>query len=124
LINPKSRRPLRKPLEEYLLHGVRYAFPAKRRAIARGIPTSYAAPPLTEYFRTQDDLPPVWPNPRGSSKGYALEPLFKPIAKAISQDSKLYELLALIDAIRDGRARERNLAEDKLRALLANAYSH
>jgi hypothetical protein len=124
LIDPKSRRPLRKPLEEYLLHGVRYAFPAKRGAIARGIPTSYAAPPLTEYFRTQDDLPPVWPDPRGSSKGYGLEPLFKPIAKAISQDSKLYELLALIDAIRDGRARERNLAEDKLRALLANAYSH
>jgi hypothetical protein len=121
LIDPSSRMPLRKPLEEYLLFGVRYAFPAKRGPITRGIPTSYAAPPLTEYFRTQDDLPPVWPDPRGSSKGYALEPLFKPIAKAISQDSKLYELLALIDAIRDGRVRERKLAENKLRALLANA---
>ena len=124
LIDPKSRMPLRKPLEEYLLFGVRYAFPAKRGPITRGIPTSYAAPTLAEHFRTQDDLPPVWPDPRGSTKGYALEPLFKPITKAVEQDPRLYELLALIDAIRDGRARERKLAENKLRALLANAYSH
>ena len=124
LIDPKSRMPLRKPLEEYLLFGVRYAFPAKRGPVTRGIPTSYAAPTLAEYFRAQDELPPVWPDPHGSTKGYALEPLFKPITKAVGQDPKLYELLALIDAIRDGRARERKLAEDKLRALLANAYSH
>jgi hypothetical protein len=124
LIDPKSRMPLRKPLEEYLLFGVRYAFPAKRGPVTRGIPTSYAAPALAEYFPAQDDLPPVWPDPHGSTKGYALEPLFKPITKAVGQDPKLYELLALIDAIRDGRARERKLAEDKLRALLANAYSH
>jgi hypothetical protein len=52
-----------------------------------------------------------------------LEPLFNPIAKAVGQDRKLYELLALVDAIRDGRARERKLAEDKLKALIANAYS-
>ena|SRR5437867_8667741 len=122
LIDAKSRRPLRKPLEEYLLYGVRYAFPAKRGPVTRGIPTSYAAPPLVGYFRGQDDLPPVWPDPHGSTKGYALEPLFKPIGKA-ARDSKLYELLALIDAIRDGRARERNLAQDKLRAIIADAYS-
>ena len=123
LIDPKSRMPLRKPLEEYLLFGVRYAFPAKRGPVTRGIPTSYAAPALAEYFRAQDDLPPVWPDPHGSTKGYALEPLFKPITKAVRQDPQLYQLLALIDAIRDGRARERKLAEDKLRSLLANAYS-
>jgi len=29
-------------------------------------------------------------------------------------DSALYQLLALVDAIRDGRARERNLAERDL----------
>lgn len=124
IIDPKSRVPLRRPLEEYLLFGVRYAFPAKRGPVTRGIPTSYAAPVLAEHFRAQDGLPPVWPDPRGSTKGYALEPLFKPITKAVGQDPKLYELLALVDAIRDGRARERKLAEDKLKALIAHAYSH
>jgi hypothetical protein len=125
LIDPRSRMPLRKPLEEYLLYGVRYAFPAKRGPVTRGIPTSYAAPALADHFGTQDqDLPPVWPDPHGPTRGYALEPLFKPIRKAVDQDPKLYELLALIDAIRDGRARERALAEDKLKALIAHAYSH
>lgn len=123
LIDPHSRMPLRKPLEEYLLHGVRYAFPAKRGPVTRGIPTSYGAPPLARYFHSPDELPPVWPDPNGSTRGYGLEPLFKPIKKAVEQDPKLYELLALIDAIRDGRARERKLAEDKLKTLIADAYS-
>jgi hypothetical protein len=124
LIDERSRVPLRKPIQEYLLFGVRYAFPAKRGPVTRGIPTSYAAPALASYFSQSDDLPPVWPDPHGSTRGYALEPLFKPIRKAVDQDPKLYELLALIDAIRDGRARERKLAEDKLKALIAHAHSH
>ena len=123
LIDPRSRMPLLKPLEEYLLYGVRYAFPAKRGSITRGIPTSYAAPPLAKYFSAQEDLPPVWPDPEGSTKGYALEPLFKPIAKAVRRDPKLYRLLALVDAIRDGRARERKLAVGELKALIANAHA-
>ena len=122
LIDANSRRPLRKPLEEYLLYGVRYAFPAKRGPIARGIPTSYAAPALSKYFGSQEDLPPVWPDPNGPSRGYALEPLFKPISKAVA-DPKLYELLALVDAIRDGRARERQLAREELRTLINHANS-
>jgi hypothetical protein len=123
LINPKSRKPLRQPLEEYLVHGIRYAFPAKRGSVARGIPTSYAAPPLTKYFGTQDELPPVWPDSEGEKKGYALEPLYQPIGRAVRRDAKLYELLALIDAIRDGRARERKLAENELKLRIAHAYS-
>jgi DNA-binding Lrp family transcriptional regulator len=123
LIDPRSRRPLRRPLEDYLLYGVRHAFPVERGPITRGIPTSYAAPPLAQHFQTQDDLPPVWPDSQGSSKGYAVEPLFKPIGKAVRQDPELYKLLALVDAIRDGRARERKLAEEKLKSLIANAYS-
>ena len=121
VIDLGSRVPLRKSLAEYILHGVRYAFPAKRGSVVRGIPTSYAAPALAAYFGPQDDLPPVWPDSRGSRKGYALEPLFKPIRKAITQDPKLYELLALVDAIRDGRARERKLAENKLAGLISYA---
>lgn len=124
VIDPRSRVPLRKPLEEYLLYGVRYAFPAKRGPVTRGIPTSYAAPALAHYFSPSDDLPPVWPDPHGSTRGYALEPLFKPIGKAVAQDPMLYELLALVDAIRDGRARERKLAEDRLKAAIAHVRSH
>ena len=37
---------------------------------------------------------------------------------AALQDSRLYEVLALVDAIRDGRARERNFATKELTSRL------
>src|SRR6266513_2443827 len=72
LIGQESRKPLRKPVEDYLLHGVRYAFPARRGPLARGVPTAYAAPPLASQVHSED-LPPVWPDPEGQIKGFAIE---------------------------------------------------
>jgi hypothetical protein len=123
LIEPQSRQPLRKPLEDYLLHGVRYAFPARLGPVARGIPTAYAAPPLASQFRS-DDLPPVWSDPAGNVKGYAIEPLYSSVPFAARSDPKLYELLALVDALRIGRARERKVAEAELKKRLAHANAN
>ena len=120
LIEPESRKPLRKPLEEYLLHGARYAFPAKRGPLARGIPTAYAAPPLASRI-VSEDLPPVWPDPEGRVKGFAVEPLYRSVIWAVKSNPRLYELLALVDAIRIGRARERQLAQEELRKRLTDA---
>ena len=39
---------------------------------------------------------------------------FERAVDAALRDAALYELLALVDAIRDGRARERNLAQQAL----------
>ena len=104
-----------KALEEFIVHGLQYAFPSIRGDITRGMPTSYAAPPLNEYFQLGEELPPVWPDPLGEMRGYELSPLYRSVPKAASIDSMLYELLALIDAIRDGRARERQIAVKELR---------
>ncbi len=123
LIDQPSRLPLRKPLEEYLIHGVRYAFPAKPGRLARGIPTAHAAPPLSRQI-TPDDLPPVWPDPEGTVKGYAIEPLYSSVPAAAKSDSVLYELLALVDALRMGRARERKLAEEELKLRLNHARAN
>jgi hypothetical protein len=120
LIDSASRLPLRKPLENYLLHGVRYAFPATPGRLARGIPTAHAAPPLSEKI-SRDDLPPVWPDPEGTVRGYAIEPLYGSVPAAAKKDSLLYELLALVDALRMGRARERKFAEDELKLRLNHA---
>ena len=57
------------------------------------------------------DLPPVWPDPDGEVRGATLEPLHKAAPKAARRDPALHELLALIDALRDGRVRERQMAE-------------
>lgn len=47
----------------------------------------------------------------------AFSPLYKSAPQAARRDEKLYELLALVDAIR-GRARERDLAARELRKRL------
>jgi hypothetical protein len=120
LIDPQSRKPMRRPLEDYLLHGVRYAFPAKLGAVSRGIPTAHATLPLSEHIHS-DDLPPVWPDPEGKVRGQTLEPLYHSAPKAAKSDPKLYELLALVDALRSGRARERKLAEDEIKKRLSYA---
>jgi hypothetical protein len=101
-------------LEEFLIHGLKYAFPAEHGEVTRGIPTSYAAEPLKSEIVASNDLPPVWPWHEGDTRGVALEPLYKSVPQAALRDPALYQLLALVDAIRDGRARERNLAERDL----------
>jgi hypothetical protein len=111
---PYGVRPNLQAVEEFFLHGVKYAFPAQRGAITRGLPTSYAASPLSDHITMGSDLPPVWPHPEGVS-GVALEPLYRTAATAALRDPALYELLALIDAVREGRTRERKLAEEELR---------
>ena len=89
---------------------------AARQGLTRGMPTSHAAPPLKAQFRGSQDLPPVWPDPEGPVRGEALEPLYKSVPHAARVDAELYEWLALVDAVRAGRARERELAKE-LRAL-------
>jgi hypothetical protein len=81
-----------------------------------------AVMPWTELHREEvhgeiavsSDLPPVWPWQDGNTRGVGLEPLYKNVPRAALHDPALYQLLALVDAIRDGRARERNLAERDL----------
>jgi hypothetical protein len=111
-------RPIAAALLEFLEHGVKYAFPPKRGALTRGMPTSYAAPPLNKVIAGNNEPPPVWPYAEGSVRGEELEPLYSSVPFAAQRDPKLYELLALVDAIRDGRARERSLAVKELESRL------
>jgi len=118
LIDAQSSRPLLKAVEEFLIHGVKYAFPVERGEPTRGVPTAYAAPPLSDQISGSGDLPPVWPDAEGKVRGITLEPLHRAAVKAAQRDPTVHELLALIDALRDGRARERQLAEKELSARL------
>ena len=115
LFDETRRLPVRKNLEEFLVHGVKYAYPPQHGALTRGIPTSYAAYPLNEKLAIgKKDVPPVWPHPEGDVRGYEFSPLYKSAPSAALIDKDLYALLAILDAIRDGRARERDLAIQEL----------
>jgi hypothetical protein len=65
-----------------------------------------------------EDPPPVWPDPAGEARGESFLPLHKAVPVAVKQDSSLYELLALVDAIRGGRAREKEAARKEIRKRL------
>lgn len=113
-----SGRPVRASLLEFLVHGVKYAYPPERGELTRGVPTGYAAPPLNKVIVGSSEPPPVWAHAEGKVRGYAFAPLYPSVPEAALRDSSLYELLALVDAIRDGRARERNLAAKELESRL------
>jgi hypothetical protein len=107
-------QPNRANLKEFLVHGAKYAFPLRRGGMVRGMPTAHAAPPLNEQFTESFESPPVWPDPLGTKRGIEYSPLYKNAPRAAGRDPKLYELLALVDAIRDGRAREGEIAVREL----------
>jgi hypothetical protein len=105
-------------IEEFLIHGLKYAFPAEHGGSTRGLPTSYAAAPLNRLVPTGNEPIPVWPDAEGKRRGIALTPLYKTVVIAARRDPLLYSKLALVDALRDGRTRERKLAEQELKQLL------
>ncbi|MGD0964645.1 MAG: hypothetical protein ABSA57_12180 [Candidatus Acidiferrales bacterium] len=110
--------PNKSALEEFLIHGLKYAFPPQRGELTRGMPTGYAAEPLKSRVSASNDAPPVWPFSEGKMRGYSFAPLYKTVPQAALRDPYLYEMLALIDALRDGRARERRIAEDEIKTRL------
>jgi hypothetical protein len=109
-----KNRPNFSALEEFLLHGLRYVFPPERGELTRGVPTSYAAGPLRRIIGPGNEPIPVWPYAEGKHRGIAFEPLYKTAPIAALRDASFYEYLALADALRDGRVRERRTAETEL----------
>jgi hypothetical protein len=105
---------LKPQLREFIIHGARYAFPPVLGKLTRGVPTSYAAPPLNSVIAPSADPPPVWPYAKGVARGIAFVPLYPTVPAAASGNPNLYALLSLFDALRSGQARERNLAQKML----------
>ena len=120
LVDTESRKAKRSALLELIVHGLRYVLPPSWSGVARGIPTSYAASPLNKSIvQSGDELPPVWPHPEGQIRGQGLRPIYKSVPAAALRDAAFYEWMTLLDAIRSGRARERELAVRLVRERLA-----
>ena len=107
-------QPNHRNLAEFLVHGIRYVFVPEIGQMSRGIRTAHAGPPLDKLIVPDQEPPPVWPHPDGEDRGLGFSPLYKSAPEAAMRDLALYELLVLVDAIRGGRARERELAIKEL----------
>lgn len=109
--------PIISAIREFVIHGVKYAFPPVSGPLASGIPTGYGAPVFRGRFQPSDA--PVWPHPDGKVRGPTLYPLYPGLPIAAGRDARLYDLLAIVDAIRAGAAREREYAATLLAERLA-----
>ncbi len=104
-------------LAEFALHGAKYAFAPQRLPVGPGVPTSHAAPAFAGVF-VEGHEPLVWPYAHGTVRGEGIAPLHPCVPGAALRDAALYELLALFDALRAGRARERSMASSRLQKLI------
>jgi len=92
---------------------LKYVYPQHPGALVRGVPTAYSAPPLSELVMSNEAV--VWPYADGTVRGQAIIPLHPSVPKACMADPTLYELLALADALRIGRTREKTQGIEELR---------
>ncbi len=118
LLDPTGKVVRRMALMEFLQFGLRYVYPQAPGAVVRGVPTAHSAPPLNQSIQSSESY--VWPWGKGKVRGQSIIPLYKSVVDAVQNDSELYEMLALTDALRVGRARERELATAELKKRIIN----
>ena len=106
-------------LEEFLVHGIKYVFPAIKGAPAIGLPTANAAEPLKSHIGKESDVMPVWPVKSGKVRGYSFIPLYPTAPQAANNDAQLYEWLVIADALRDTDNEVLNIAELTLKDKLS-----
>ena len=113
----EHRRINKLALRRCLEQTVRWIAPAELGAAELGLLTAHSAPLLASRLIGDDD-PVVIPLPGGPARGRAVSPLHPLAPEAAARDPKLYGLLAIVDALRIGGAREREVAAVELRACL------
>jgi hypothetical protein len=78
---------------------------------------------LRALIAPSGDPIPVWPYAEGKQRGLSLSPLYKTAPIAALRDGSFYELLVLADALREGRGRERKIAETELHRRLGAVHA-
>jgi len=120
LIDSKKRSVHINSFKEFLIYGLKYVFPVEPGAVVKGIPTAHSASPINEHIASGGDVY-VWPYAKGNQRGQSIEPLYKTLPAIIQEDKMFYELLAIVDTIRVGRARELKIAIEELEKRLQYA---
>jgi len=109
---------LRTNVLELLLHAVKYIVPGQLGKISRGVPTSHSAPILAKRISSSDTDSYVLEHPAGQVRGQSVTPIYKTAADAALADEGVYAMIALLDAIRVGKAREQKMAREMLSKII------
>jgi DNA-binding Lrp family transcriptional regulator len=112
-----NRRINKLAARDLLEHAARWIAPAKAGDWELGLPTAHSEAHLAARFHG-DAEPVVLPLPHGPLRGRAVPPLHPQAPAAAARDPRLHRLLAIVDSLRIGRAREREVAAAELRLCL------
>ena len=123
LTRPGKHEVNRHNLAEFIEHGIRYAFPAKVGSETLGVPTAHSAAILSKEIDAGDAF--VWaaPNSTQTIRGYEIAPLYPGATKLRETSPATYQLVALVDSVRAGQARERRLALEHLHKAFAESHA-
>jgi hypothetical protein len=113
LISYNKKTLMKLNLLDFLSYGLRFVYPEQPGALVRGVATAHAAPPLNKIIVSEE--PYVWPYGHGKVRGQAITPLHPKVPEAALKDEVFYMLMALVDTLRVGRAREKALAIKELK---------
>ena len=113
LLSSGKKVVMKNSLMDFLEHGLQYVFPAQLGPVTRGVPTANSAEPLKSMISSNDNY--VWPSSKGTSNGQSIYPLYHCVPDIVGENEKLYETLSLVEAIRIGKFRERQLGIKILR---------
>jgi len=113
LMDENGKDVMRQSFMDFLQYGLSVVFPARPGAMVRGMPTAHSVSPLNQMIESSEIY--VWPWAKGETRGQGIAPLYGTLPEAVLNDSKFYELIALVDTLRIGRVRERNLAIEILK---------
>lgn len=116
LITKDKKRLMKMAILDFLEYGLRYVYPQHPGPKYRGIATAHSAAPLNNEIVSSE--PYVWPYAEGNIRGESIEPLHPKVPEASLKDAVFYEYMALCDALRVGRAREKKLAIEALKKRL------
>lgn len=112
LLVPGTRKANGPNLTEFVHHGVQYTFYPVTGGPARGVPTAHSAAPMRALLTPGDEL--VWPSGEGTMRGNSILPLYPGAPRLVDSAPRVYEALTVIDTLRVGQARERELAREWL----------
>ena len=118
LIDDSGKKVMRLALMDFLQYGLAYVFPQRPGPVVRGVPTANSAPPLNKHIVSNENY--VWLSATGNIRGQSIVPLYPSVIEAIKKDEKLYQLLTLVDALRVGKAREKESAVKELKQRILN----
>jgi hypothetical protein len=111
LLDASKKKVMRKAFLEFIQYGLPRVFPAIRGPLAVGIPTAFSSPAISPYLMTNqlNDLV-IWPHAEGEARGETINPLYPNAVQAALKDETLYHLLSLVDVMRMGKVREKEIA--------------